>query len=90
MLEIWIPPNEWTGPDPALYFSFNTLEGLTRMEGTEQRNFSAIVSGKVGVYKPPSGTLPDESNIHVLNTGLRGVLKFSWRENNQQCPIRMH
>ena len=24
----WSEPEEWTGPDPVLYWSFNTLDGL--------------------------------------------------------------
>ena len=31
----------------VLYWSFDTLENLTLMEGSEKSNFSALVAGKV-------------------------------------------
>ena len=43
----WIAPSGWTGPDPTLYWGFDTPEHLTLMEGTQERNFAALVSGKV-------------------------------------------
>ena len=42
----WDPPAGWTGPDPVVYRSFDNLECITLMEGTEEANFS-LISGKV-------------------------------------------
>ena len=36
------------GLEPVLYWSFNTLDGLTLKEGTQQKNFDALIDGKVG------------------------------------------
>ena len=85
--DVWIPPNEWTGPDPALYFSFDRLLGVTLMEGTEQGNFSAIVPGKVGVYKSLKRVLPDDqdSNVHGLNTGLGDIFKVFSQVESVTC-----
>ena len=43
----WFPPNGWTGPYPALYWNFDTTEHMTLMEGTQEGNFAALMSGKV-------------------------------------------
>ena len=43
----WTPPCPWTGPHPVRYWSFNTLDGLTLMEATVQRNFNALITGRV-------------------------------------------
>ena len=42
----WTPPCRWSGPDPAFYQSFDSLDGLVLMEGTEQISLPGI-SGKV-------------------------------------------
>ena len=49
MVVDWIEPNGWTGPDPALYWSFDTPEHLTLMEGTQESKFATLVSGKVNI-----------------------------------------
>ena len=36
----WIAPSNWTEPEPALYWSFDTPETLIPMEGTEESNFA--------------------------------------------------
>ena len=43
----WFPPSGWTGPYPDLYLSFDSPENLRLMEGTQERNFAAIISGQV-------------------------------------------
>ena len=43
----WTPPPGWTGPDAALYRSFDNMIGLIYMEGTQQRNYTPLVAGKV-------------------------------------------
>ena len=65
LLEIWTPPAEWIGPDPALYFSFDTLEVVTPMAGTEEGNFNALVPGKVGVCRSSSGDGPDDPGLRI-------------------------
>ena len=37
---------------PTLYWSFNNLDGLVLMEGTEQRDYDALIEGKVGHNNP--------------------------------------
>ena len=46
----WSEPDGWTGPDPVLYWSFNTLDGLTLMEETQQADYDALTDGKVNRY----------------------------------------
>ena len=65
LLEIWTPPAEWIGPDPALYFSFDRLEGVTPMAGTEEGNFSALVSGKVVMCRSSSRAGPDDPGSRI-------------------------
>ena len=43
----WFAPNGWTGPDPILYWSLDTLEDMILMEGTQASKFAPLVSGKV-------------------------------------------
>ena len=43
----WTPPCPWTGPYPVKHWSFDTLNGLTLMEGTIQTTFNALTNGKV-------------------------------------------
>ena len=38
----WSEPEGWTGPEPVLYWSFDTLDGLTLMEKTQQADFDAL------------------------------------------------
>ena len=40
----WMQQVGWTGPDPVLYLSLDTL---VLMEGTEQREYDALTEGKV-------------------------------------------
>ena len=48
ILTDWVPPCGRTGPTAALYYHFDTLDGLTLMAGTRQSNFTALTSeGKV-------------------------------------------
>ena len=44
----WMQPEGWTGPDPVLYWSFNNLDGLVLMAGTQQKKYDALTDGKVG------------------------------------------
>ena len=46
----WSEPEGWTGPDPILYWSFNTLDDLTLMEETQQADFDVLTDGKVNRY----------------------------------------
>ena len=46
-----IEPIGWTGPEPVLYWSLDTLEGLILMEGTQQKDYDALAEGKVGLTK---------------------------------------
>ena len=46
--EGWVKPNGWTGPEPVLYWSLDTLKGLVLMEGTQQKYYDALTKGKVG------------------------------------------
>ena len=43
----WTSPQGWTGPDPALYISFDYPNNLVLMEGSQQKNYDTITSGKV-------------------------------------------
>ena len=43
----WTEADGWTGPEPVLYWSFDSLDGLMLMEGTEQRDYDALTEGKV-------------------------------------------
>ena len=42
----WIFPLEWTGPDPVVYRSFDTLDYINPMEGTELANIP-LIDGQV-------------------------------------------
>ena len=44
ILTDWVPPCGWTGPTAALYYHFDTLDGLTLMAGTTENNFTALTS----------------------------------------------
>ena len=45
---LWAPPVCWTGPEAAaLYWSFDTADGLAFMEGTTRMNFAPLLPGKV-------------------------------------------
>ena len=46
-LDGWKQPVEWNGPQPVLYYSLDNLYGLVLMEGTEQRDYDALIDGKV-------------------------------------------
>ena len=46
----WTPPPGWNGTYPVLYWSFDKIGDLVRVEGTSQVNFNPIVPGKVGGY----------------------------------------
>ena len=46
----WIPPPGWNGTYPVLYWSFDKIGDLVRVEGTSQVNFDPIAPGKVGGY----------------------------------------
>ena len=50
----WSRPPGWTGPDPVLYWSFDTLDGLVLMEGTQQadNNSFTLTDGKVCIVPP--------------------------------------
>ena len=45
----WNQPSGWTGPPAVLYRSFDSLDGLVLMEGTEPAEINPVhlVSGKV-------------------------------------------
>ena len=43
----WIESPRWTGPDAVLYRSFDSNVGLMFMEGTEQKDYAPLASGKV-------------------------------------------
>ena len=45
--ETWIPPTNWTGPNAALYWSFDNPEGFIMMEGTQRVWSVPLVNGKV-------------------------------------------
>ena len=42
----WVPPEGWTGPQPAAHRSFDTADGLVLMEGTQPADFP-FIEGKV-------------------------------------------
>ena len=48
----WMQPIGWSGPEPVLYWSFDSLEGMVLMEGTEQEDYDALTEGKVGHNNP--------------------------------------
>ena len=48
--EIWEPLSGWTGPNSALYRSFDDLDGLVLMEGNERVDSITLVSGKVNHF----------------------------------------
>ena len=43
----WNQPASLIVPQPVAYRSFDTLDGLTLMEGVQQANFDPVVSGMV-------------------------------------------
>ena len=43
---MWRSPVQWSGPDPGKYWSFDTLDGLAFMAGTQHGNIR-LVPGKV-------------------------------------------
>ena len=46
---IYRSPVGWTGPQPALYRSFDTPDGLVLMERFDESNADAFVTGKVNL-----------------------------------------
>ena len=46
---IWRKPADWSGPEPALYKSFDTSDGLVLWEGIMQMSEFPLVPGKVMV-----------------------------------------
>ena len=48
----WTEAGGWTGPEPILYWSFDNLDRLVLMEGTEQKDYDALTEGKVGHNNP--------------------------------------
>ena len=46
-VETWTPPTSWTGPAPAKYWSFDSLECLFLIDGIVPTIFSGLTSGKV-------------------------------------------
>ena len=46
---IWNKPSGWTGPEAALYLSFDDSYGLVLWQGTVQMPEVPLVSGKVMV-----------------------------------------
>ena len=49
--ETWIPPNGWTGPDAAVYWSFDSSDGFVLMEGTKEKGLVPLVTGQVNHLK---------------------------------------
>ena len=45
----WRQPSGWTGPSVNLYESFDCMDSLTLMEGTEVVEKNALIAGKVGL-----------------------------------------
>ena len=45
--ETWIPPANWTGPDAAIYLSFDSSAGLMFMEGSVEMASAPIIVGKL-------------------------------------------
>ena len=46
---IWNKPSDWSGPEAAFYYSFDTPDGLVSWEGINQICNVPLVSGKVNV-----------------------------------------
>ena len=44
---MWFPPAGWTGPDAALYRSFDNMIGLVLVEGIKQRTYVPLTHGQV-------------------------------------------
>ena len=43
----WKQPRGWTGSDPVLHWSLDNLDGVVLMEGTQQKDYDALIEGKV-------------------------------------------
>ena len=50
----WRLAGGWTGPNPGLHWSFDNLDDLMLMEGTERKDYDALTEGKVGCSNPRS------------------------------------
>ena len=46
-VETWTPSHSWTGPSPAKYWSFDSMECLFLMEENVPTIFSGLTPGKV-------------------------------------------
>ena len=49
LIETFFVVSGWAGPDPVVYKSFDNLEGIILMEGTEQADFH-LVQGQVFAF----------------------------------------
>ena len=45
----WTEPPDWTGPSPAFYQSFDSLDGMVLKEGNGPGNFDPFASGRVRI-----------------------------------------
>ena len=43
----WTEPNYWVGPQAALYQSFDGLDGIVLMEGSQEVCHNPLLAGKV-------------------------------------------
>ena len=64
LIELWSQPPGWTGPQPIRFWSFDTLDGVIRMVGTQPNDFSnAQISGQVrNTFKYRLGTVNSNTN----------------------------
>ena len=62
----WNKPPEWTGPEAALYQSFDDSDDLVLVEGTQQIGDVPLVAGKVRLKI--FGTLTSTSEVPQVTT----------------------
>ena len=68
--ETWTSPSGWTGAEPVVYKSFDTLDYLLLMEGTMQAGFNPI-QGKVCCTRFRIYSEQERTKIHESHNLLR-------------------
>ena len=65
---VWTEPNHWVGPPAALYQSFDGLDGIVLMEGSQEVCHAPLMSGKVKTFSELLHRCSIFSNIHSIHT----------------------